>query len=382
MSDPAKTPEEIEDVLASVRRLVSDHAPTREPAIGAPVAEDAPAPEPAPMPAEALVLTPSFRVTDPEDPWVPVPTSDEVEDPSEDTPDPEDLVAELLTADDDAPVTEEADATTQADWQPDDRLASFDAVGEAEAGTPEEWVDDHSETASEDDVADLIRLDGSEAAVADFESETGDDNWPEGGAEAALLTLVARRDPAPEDTLEDGPAPEEDTAKAEEQADVAGEDATDDQGDDAVTWDDTTDDATDDVTIDDTHAEASDVAETSSDGEVDAPEDDDTGEVEVAAQVQAETEAEVNEVAEADAEDIADIEMDIETPVEDLGDTPSPFSFPEAEDGILDEDTLREIIVEVVREELQGVLGQRITRNVRKMVRREIRLALAAEDLE
>lgn len=51
-------------------------------------------------------------------------------------------------------------------------------------------------------------------------------------------------------------------------------------------------------------------------------------------------------------------------------------------EGVIDEDVLREIIREVVREELQGALGQRITRNVRKMVRREIRLALSAESFD
>lgn len=48
----------------------------------------------------------------------------------------------------------------------------------------------------------------------------------------------------------------------------------------------------------------------------------------------------------------------------------------------LDEDMLRGLIAQVVREELQGVLGQRITRNVRKMVRREIYRALAEQKLD
>lgn len=48
----------------------------------------------------------------------------------------------------------------------------------------------------------------------------------------------------------------------------------------------------------------------------------------------------------------------------------------------ISEDALRKMIAEVVREELQGVLGERITRNVRKMVRREIYKALAEQDLE
>lgn len=38
----------------------------------------------------------------------------------------------------------------------------------------------------------------------------------------------------------------------------------------------------------------------------------------------------------------------------------------------LDEDALRELVAKVLREELRGELGERITRNVRKLVRREI----------
>lgn len=48
-----------------------------------------------------------------------------------------------------------------------------------------------------------------------------------------------------------------------------------------------------------------------------------------------------------------------------------------AEERILDEETLREIVTQTVREELMGELGERITRNVKKLVRREIQRALA-----
>lgn len=49
---------------------------------------------------------------------------------------------------------------------------------------------------------------------------------------------------------------------------------------------------------------------------------------------------------------------------------------------ILDEDALHEIVRTLIREELQGVLGERITRNVRKLVRAEINRALAARAYE
>lgn len=47
-------------------------------------------------------------------------------------------------------------------------------------------------------------------------------------------------------------------------------------------------------------------------------------------------------------------------------------------EAVLDEEMLRELVGEIVRQELQGPLGERITRNVRKLVRREINRALTA----
>lgn len=49
---------------------------------------------------------------------------------------------------------------------------------------------------------------------------------------------------------------------------------------------------------------------------------------------------------------------------------------------LIDEDALRDLVSEIVRQELQGALGERITRNVRKLVRREIHRALTAQELE
>ena len=48
----------------------------------------------------------------------------------------------------------------------------------------------------------------------------------------------------------------------------------------------------------------------------------------------------------------------------------------------MDEESLRELVADIVRQELQGALGERITRNVRKLVRREIHRALTAQELE
>ncbi len=48
----------------------------------------------------------------------------------------------------------------------------------------------------------------------------------------------------------------------------------------------------------------------------------------------------------------------------------------------IDEDVLRDLVGAIVRQELQGALGERITRNVRKLVRREINRVLASQDFE
>ena len=61
--------------------------------------------------------------------------------------------------------------------------------------------------------------------------------------------------------------------------------------------------------------------------------------------------------------------------------TDDPGLLAEDATAILDEAALRELVAQILREELQGVLGQRITRNVRKMVRAEIAQALASRSL-
>ena len=58
---------------------------------------------------------------------------------------------------------------------------------------------------------------------------------------------------------------------------------------------------------------------------------------------------------------------------------PTPDTTAEA---LISEDELRQLVARMIREELQGVLGERITRNVRKLVRREVQRALAEHDLD
>lgn len=50
--------------------------------------------------------------------------------------------------------------------------------------------------------------------------------------------------------------------------------------------------------------------------------------------------------------------------------------------GMPSEDLLRDLVAEVLRDELAGALGERITRNVRKLVRREIHRILDSREAE
>jgi hypothetical protein len=76
-------------------------------------------------------------------------------------------------------------------------------------------------------------------------------------------------------------------------------------------------------------------------------------------------------------------EQDVPDPVENLDKT-SAAAAPSfgGDDQVMDEEALRDLVAEIVRSELQGALGERITRNVRKLVRREIHRALTAQEME
>ena len=67
----------------------------------------------------------------------------------------------------------------------------------------------------------------------------------------------------------------------------------------------------------------------------------------------------------------------------DLGDDAQDDLSGYMEDyGTIDEAMLRDLVAEIVRQELQGALGERITRNVRKLVRREIYRVVASQDYD
>lgn len=133
------------------------------------------------------------------------------------------------------------------------------------------------------------------------------------------------------------------------------------------------------------------------------PVSDDTGTDDAAAEASL-PDPELTRVEAADIDDwqdVSDSDLDEagyepagETVVEDTtfsrhDDTPEdaaadPFGEDRAEDDemVIDEAMLREIVARLVREELQGTMGEHITRNLRRMVRREIARALALQSFD
>ncbi|TFL17033.1 hypothetical protein [Jannaschia formosa] len=107
---------------------------------------------------------------------------------------------------------------------------------------------------------------------------------------------------------------------------------------------------------------------------------------------------EEEETDEAEAPNIAPPEEDVAPilPLTDPEPTPDPVGPKDAAPGraeapadlsdlsarIGGDEALRELIAEIVRQELAGALGERITRNVRKLVRRELRLMMSGEEFD
>ncbi len=354
MSDPAKSPAEIEDVLSSIRRLVSEHQPGDTGASSQPSA-----PEAAEKKDEKLVLTAALRVTDPDDPWAPVAVQEQETAPSSPSFTPENRLSEFG----DVSEVEVSDEAPSAEVEP--ALADEGEVSELKSSAEpqaDEIADLDEPELDAEELAELALLDGEIPESAAFEPETGDDDWPDTSADRAVRDLAAMRGGA---AVDDDPSSEMEQSEGEgaidlspafEEVEVAGPE-TDMSDAEAEEIETTSNDAVDQVDAEFTPV----FSRRSHDDPAETEEADASG---------------------AEAETAAEPEA-VEAEVEDLGDTASPFTFPDDdEEDVLDEDTLRELIVDIVREELQGALGQRITRNVRKMVRREIRLALAAEELE
>ena len=385
MSDPV-TQAEIEDVLSSIRRLVSEDGrsgprPVTGPAVGSQQDNlSASAPQEPAKPTSRLVLTPALRV-------------------AEDTCD----AAEVGS---DQPDAVDVSAEVEASWGME---AAYDLQGDSHLDL---------EVEPEIDPGEVIAFRSNDAVEADGDADLAADQYsaPE-QSEAVPAQAAEGTEPAdaapwrdPDATLFGSvDSPPKDAAAAEMQLSPQISGTVAEQGQNA-----------DDARLDLDEAEVA---------EPEADELDGSQRVSAVVQKIAELEAKVArstgqwepdgassdpyagtniETLEwQDHTDEADIEVETESEAEVATDrAPQPESGADAEfdaaalaeeavtsatmdalgadaaeESYLDEESLRELVADIVRSELQGALGERITRNVRKLVRREIQRALAAQDL-
>lgn len=356
MSDPV-TNVEIEDVLSSIRRLVSNTGEAAEEQGQPSDKSQEPVAERAAKPVDAgldrLVLTPSLRVDSAQEDASDA-APEETADPAGDEPDfmvnltdhnPVHAVSDLPEAGEEAPFIEAVDEEPahSADVTDLGREASA-ASGLPDAGpTPQEAQ---------------AMAEAAEVAAEDRATIDADAAWgaPEGALQARIAELEAAVATREEDWEPDGT-----TSEAYSGGQV-----------EALPWEDFN--GSDDLS------------------EVAAPKDE-AAEVEAMVEPMAnpaplgkdrlqETQAPEAAEPEVSKPEAAGAAAAAETP-DEIGEERAKEDALGAEgDAILDEEALRDLVAEIVRDELQGALGERITRNVRKLVRREIHRALAVQDLE
>jgi hypothetical protein len=340
MSDPV-TNIEIEDVLSSIRRLVSEDT---RPASGAGDFAQ----------RDRLVLTPSLRVQDiaqPE-PAADLPDAPFVEVPEEDhQPEPPVLLVEPVTPEPDVPVETVEAETEQSDEAQDDSISSEISML---SKLVEEELSKALNTPPQEDALEAVleevqQVPSEEAVIAEdveasspvAEVESAPAEIRDTALEAkisALEALVAAQNVAVEAVsgTQDAAATPVEPGEMEPQTDPEDVSAEDDsvppvfqRSAQSLEWEDHTAEelAESPVSIEETQPSAEIVVESE------------------AEPVQVEPAAVAAEVS-------------------------------------IDESMLREIVTQIVREELQGPLGERITRNVRKLVRREIHRAFLNQEFE
>jgi hypothetical protein len=446
MNDAAKNVE-IEDVLASIRRLVSEEvdrevsasegpereggsasegrgiapferagqvSPTQRPpaspepssAENRPVATDAAAPEtPAPdAPPDALVLTPALRIDAEAD------TSEENRGTEAPAEGPVDLGAYIAPSRPDAA----EDGAEQAD------IADAPEASSAEEDQDDLFATRAAVIAAVPDVTRPVEFtarapERPEAPVPEAAAPAEADARPEERDSAAEATQSAE---AEEDALTahaEASHGDDDAQSVAETEDTMSAPAVDT---DVVADSVETDPATGYVVDAETGAATFDATEHSVDGEqaVETPDrsalEDKIARLEALVQQREETfesEEDLGDVT-LDWEDADAAEPDrIAAPVDESfaltpeqlaslspeaapGATAAPGAGAPAEAGpvpaatgpemLIDEDMLRALVAALVREELRGALGEKITRNMRNLVRREVHRALASRDLD
>lgn len=336
MSDH-RTNLDVEDVLSSIRRLVSQDARATAPV--------------APASMEKLVLTPALRVNDAG-----------LIGPGEAALEERDRLEETIVE------LEAAVANLQAEFEADDGDAPAEVAQAVDFG-PEfdlEPVDEDGTPAKA--VAEGPAMDGQVddplAAAEDLERPATPDT---DAAEDETSAVEASSDAAEAD---DGTTDEADAHEAVD-ASEASAFAGSDEIEDAIILDDIED--------------AEEVAEVELAAVAGAPDGDRDDAPELAehrdrlhlgAGPEGESAADEAQFDEGEFDDYEEAE-----PVD--GDARSPGFAQRAsvmEPGEIDNDLLRTMVATLVREELQGALGERMTDRLRKLVRREVQIALGQRE--
>lgn len=333
MSDPVKNAE-IEDVLSSIRRLVSENHvdASRNVAKPEPKVEEATEEASAqPAASDRLVLSPSLRVEEKREEL-----RQEMTSPVENTPFANSLKEDIL------PLRETLPSFLQQRLDPLEE--------------PEDTVEDITSAVQDvetDDKPLSFVHEGQEIEEVNAEEEQGNTLQFPAPEE---LTFESARESDP--TAEAVPEPLEKVAEDTRPWEIEGERLAE--------W----------------HSVR---AETSDHFEPDGPEDGDNAGTPVAT-----LNWEDHDIEDAEVEEVIPVKPTSETidpvaeqiaeaVVEDIAPSEDTIDAQQY-DAVLDEEMLRELVGEIVRQELQGPLGERITRNVRKLVRREINRALTARN--
>ena len=339
MPDPL-TSADIEDVLGSIRRLVSEEAAAKAKKGGE---------------ADKLVLTPAYRVGEPES--------------------PKDAPLKLGE-----PVSDAAAGPGLAE-----ELANLEA---SVSETAERWRDEDLQSPAEEAGSEAVEPQtAAEAAAA--EAKDPEPTEEEAAAEAAEPEPVEEDQAAgvvePEPVEEDAVEPEPATEASAADADIAETEAQDTASEAealAAVGEDPIPEAEDfAIGEEDPAAEAA-----GPEGEDLIAERDDSGAYDAWEPAGEEGQPGFRGVEAGGAETVLE-EPPIEAEVVRLAAAPSLPEAPENVakpdvESLLDEAELRALVAEVLREELKGPLGERITRNVRKLVRREIAQALSSMDID
>ncbi|MDQ7069429.1 MAG: hypothetical protein Q9M48_01545 [Rhodobacterales bacterium] len=348
MSDPV-TKVEIEDVLSSIRRLVSEDSRPKFDRQALEKNDENSEDAQEVTAADALVLTPALRVAEYVEAVEPVET---VEETNEDTAE---TVSETDRHFDETPADDSAE---MADHQPQEWPQDQDDSTDAPETGDSNWDDSQPEVSDQGEV------------TAQAEEHQDDDSNAGSDAEGAYDHL----------TLETRIAEVEDAvADQDDQWEPDGEG----QGDNAATpvealqWEDHVEPSQDDQAAgyqgDSSLYQSPDQYQENWQGHGEDESDETQADEDNVDVISAQTDDLQDGFSHENSENAEPVTSEGQEADVDL------FGVDEA---IVDEDMLREMVSEIVRQELQGALGERITRNVRKLVRREIHRALASQELD